>query len=301
MTNTLRLLVRVSRPHFLLGAALVYSLGVGMAKYLGVQVSWAYYLVGQAWVTTLQLGTHLLNEYYDAPADQDNPNRTPFSGGSGAVGPGKLSRTTVFLAACGCFAATAAFTVLLITMGMTPTILALMLLIFLGAFFYSTPPVRLSTSGYGELTTSILVAFLVPAFAFLLQAGDLHRLLAMTTFPLVAVHLAMMLAFELPDYGNDLRHEKRTLMVRMGWKNGMLFHDVLILSSYLLLGLAVPLGMPFMLALPAFFTFPVGILQIWQMRRVAAGARPNWIALTLTPVILFVAMAYLLAFTYWTR
>jgi 1,4-dihydroxy-2-naphthoate polyprenyltransferase len=302
MTQTIRLLIRVSRPHFLLGAILVYALGVGVAKYLGVQVNWGLYLVGQVLVTTTQLGTHFLNEYHDGPADLDNPNRTPFSGGSGAVGPGKLSRSTVLLAALGCFAVTAAFTVLLISyMKLTPAILVVMILSFLGAFFYSSPPFKLSSSGYGELSTSILVAFMVPAFAFLLQAGDLHRLVAMTTFPLTAVHLAMMLAFELPDYGNDLRHEKRTLMVRMGWKNGMVLHNVLIISAYLLLGLAVTLGMPMMIALPAFFTFPLGLLQIWQMRRVAAGARPNWMAITLTPVVLFVAMTYLLAFAYWTR
>jgi 1,4-dihydroxy-2-naphthoate octaprenyltransferase len=176
-----------------------------------------------------------------------------------------------------------------------------MILCFLGAFFYSAPPVRLASTGYGELTTSILVANLVPAFAFLLQVGNLHRLVAMTTFPLTALHLAMMLAFELPDYASDLKQEKRTLMVRLGWKTSMGMHNALILVAYLLLALAVTLGMPFFIALPAFFTLPVGLLQIWQMRRIAEGAAPNWRTLTLTALVLFGATAYLLAFAYWTR
>jgi len=300
--QSLRLLIRVSRPHFLLGAMLVYALGVGIAKYLGVQINWELYLVGQACVTTVQLGSQFVNEYFDSPADINNPNRTPFSGGSGAVGPGKLSRSTVLLVASGCYAATAAFVVLLINSKvLTPPMLLIMALSFLGALFYSAPPVRLATTGYGELTTSIIVAFMVPTFAFMLQMGDFHRLVAMTTFPLTVVHLAMMLAFELPDYGNDMRYEKRTMMVRMGWKNGMALHNILIISAYLLLGLAVTFGMPLMIALPAFFTFPLGLLQLWQMRRVAGGAKPNWTAITLTPVVLFVAMTYLLAFAYWTR
>ena len=300
--QNLRLFVRMSRPLFLLGGILVYALGVGIAHYLGSEINWELYLLGQAWVTLLQLSAQYLNEYYDAPGDQDNPNRTPFSGGSGAVGPGKLTRSTALMAAAGCLAVTASLTVLLInTHRLESATILIMVLCFLGAFFYSAPPVRLASSGYGELTTSIIVANLIPGFAYLLQVGDLHRLVPMTTFPVTALHLAMMLAFEFPDYASDTKHEKRTLLVRLGWKTGMGFHNLLILIAYLLLAVAVTLGMPFLIALPAFFTFPVGLLQIWQMRRIAEGASPNWKALTLTALVLFAAAAYLLAFAYWTR
>ncbi len=300
--QTLRLFLRKSRPLFLLGGVLVYALGAGIARYLGVQIDWGVYWLGQAWATTLQLGAQYLYEYYEAPLDVENQNRPPHSEGSGTVGLGRLTRATALLAAAACLTATASLTVLLMNTGRlsSPAVL-IMILSFLGAFFYSAPPFRLAASGYGELTTSILVAILLPAFAFLLQAEELHRLVAMTTFPLAALHLAMMLAFDLPDYGADLAHEKRTLMVRMGWRNGMLLHNSLILSAYLLLGLAVTLGMPFFIALPAFFTLPLGLLQIWQMRRISEGAKPNWNALTLAAMVLFGAVCYLLAFPYWTR
>jgi 1,4-dihydroxy-2-naphthoate octaprenyltransferase len=300
--QTLVLIFRLSRPLFLLGAALVYALGAGIARYLGVEINWGVYLLGQAWITLLQLSTHYLNEYFDAPADLENPNRTPFSGGSGAIGPGKLQRSTALALAAGCLTAVASLTVLLISQGaLSSTTLFIMVLIFMGAFFYSVPPVRLASTGYGELTTSIIVANLLPALAFLLQTGELHRLLAMSTFPLTALHLAMMLAFELPDYVNDLKYDKNTLMVRLGWQRGMTMHNALILSAYLLLALAVSFGLPFSIAWPSFLTFPIGLLQIWQMRRVADGAKPNWMTLTITPLVLFAAMTYLLAFAYWTR
>jgi 1,4-dihydroxy-2-naphthoate octaprenyltransferase len=175
-------------------------------------------------------------------------------------------------------------------------------LIFLGAFFYAVPPIRLESSGYGELTTSILVANLVPAFALLLlTGGDLHRLLAMSTFPLTILHLAMLLALELPDYATDIKYEKNTLLVRIGWEVGMRLHNLLILVAYLVLGLAVLLGLPPAIALPAFLSLPLGILQIFQMNRIAAGAKPNWTTLTLAAVTLFSATAYLLAFSFWSR
>ena len=298
--QSLRLFIRVSRPLFLVGAALVYALGAGIAHYLGVTVDWGLYFLGQFWVTMMQLSAHFLNEYYDAPADVENPNRTPFTGGSGDVGPDRLPRATVLFAALACLAVVASLTVLILSQAQpSPETLLILVLIFLGGFFYSVPPVRLVSSGYGELTTSIIVANLVPAFAYLIQAGELHRLVAMSTFPLTALHLAMMLAFELPDYANDIKFEKHTLMVRLGWQRGMRLHNLLILSAYLLLGLAVTLGMPFSLAWPAFLTLPLGLLQIWQMRRIADGAKPNWRTITLVPVVLFAAMAYLLTFAYW--
>ena len=184
---------------------------------------------------------------------------------------------------------------------LTPILVLIMVVSILGAIFYSAPPIRLESSGYGELTTSFMVANLVPAFAFLLQNGEWHRLIGMSTFPLTALHLAMMLAFELPDYATDAKYEKHTMMVRLGWQRGMFLHNILILTGFLILALATLMGLPSAISLPAFLPLPLGLLQIWQMRRIAAGGKPNWNALTLTAVVLFASVTYLLAFGFWTR
>jgi 1,4-dihydroxy-2-naphthoate polyprenyltransferase len=300
--QTLILMIRMARPHFLLGGILLYALGVGIARYLGQSIDWQLYFMGQAWITFMQLSTHFLNEYYNGPADIANPNRTPFSGGSGAIGPGKLPRAAALWGALAGLSATAYFTFFLVwTDALTPETILIMVLIFLGAFFYPVPPLRLEASGYGELTTSILVAFLVPAFGLLLQTDMLHRLLPMATFPLVSMHLAMLLAFELPDYATDLKYEKRTMMVRLGWEKGMLLHNIAILTAYLLLALGLILGMPLGIVGPAILTLPLGVLQIWLMHRIGSGARPNWTALTLTAIASFGIMSYLLAFSFWIR
>ena len=69
----------------------------------------------------------------------------------------------------------------------------------------------------------------------------------------------------------DIRAGKRTLLVRMGWMRGMTLHNILILGAYLTLGAAVIFGLEFYIALPALLTLPLGLLQIWQMRRIADG------------------------------
>ena len=302
MMRSIRLLFILSRPLFLFGGVLVYALGAGIARYLGAPIDWGLYILGQIYVTTMQLSAHYLNEYYDSPVDRDNPNRTPFSGGSGAVGEGKLSRETVMWASLTTLTILASLTVVLVKVAaVSPLLITIVVLAFLASFFYSVPPVRLAYSGYGELTTSILVANLVPIFAFVLQYQELHRLLAMSTFPLTSLHLAMMITFEFPDYFNDIKHDKLTLLVRVGWQRGMILHNILILSAFLLLGLGATFGLPLAIVLPALIPLPLGLLQIWQMRRIDAGAKPNWTTMGFTAVVLFASVAYLLAFTFWTR
>jgi len=167
------------------------------------------------------------------------------------------------------------------------------------SLMYSTPPIKLEGSGYGELMVSILVAVTLPAYAFVLQTSEMHRLVAMSAFPLTVMHIAMLLTFELPDYANDIKFGKRTIMVRIGWRNGMILHNILILSSYLLLGLAAINGMPRFVWLPVLLTLPLGFFQIWQMRRIADGTKPNWKALTVVSMSLFGSMTYLMTFAYW--
>lgn len=296
------LFIRLSRPLFLAGVAILYALGVGVARYLGVNIDWGVYILGQAWVTVLQLSTHYLNEYFNAPADLQNPNRTYLTGGSGALGEGKLPRSVALMAALTCLAFLASLSVVLIDRVAPPLeIYLIMALAFLGAFFYSTPPFKLEASGYGELTVSVLAAFLVPAFASILQAGELSRLVAMSAFPLFSLHMAMLLALELPDYSNDLKYEKRTLMVRLGWQTGIGLHNILILSSFLLLLLAGAFGYPRFATLAGLLSLPIGLFQIWQMRNIVRGAPPNWNALAVGALAMFGTMAYFIGFAFWTN
>jgi 1,4-dihydroxy-2-naphthoate octaprenyltransferase len=171
---------------------------------------------------------------------------------------------------------------------------------FLGGFFYSVPPVRLEGTGYGELTASLLSAVLVPSLGFVLQVGDLHRLIAMATFPAFAAHMAMLLALELPDYSTDEKFEKNTVMVRMGWEWGMTLHNILILLAFVLLLVASILGFPWFATLAALGSLPVGLFQFWQMRNIANGKPVNWTALVTGGVAFYIVMVYLLTLAFWT-
>ena len=287
------LFIVLSRPHFLLGGFALFGLGAAIARYLGNRVDVGMYVFGQALVTSGQLMTHYLNECYDGPTDSQNPRRTLFSGGSGAIGPGLLSSRTAQYAAIVCLACIAILASAALIRGEVPLIAWLLFILLLfGAFFYSAPPLRLASTGYGELTAALTVGGIVPSFAFVLQTGQLHRILFMSTAPLVALCFAMLIAFELPDYQTDARFGKDNLLVRIGWQNAMRLHDLAILFAILSYILAYFAGFPFRVSLGAAIVVPLALAQIWQMARLRAGFKPHWGTLTLAGLGLFGLAAY---------
>jgi 1,4-dihydroxy-2-naphthoate octaprenyltransferase len=290
----LRLFLRLSRPLFLLGGLLLYGLGAALARFLGRPVSVELYLAGQALVTAGQLMAQYLNEYFDAGQDADNPRKTFLTGGSGVLGPGGLPPRLALQAAIVCMGFLGLLASTLLVRGIVPLLAWLVFaLLFFGSVFYSAPPIRLLSSGYGEVAASVLIAGLVPTFGFVLQTGSLHRLLLMSTTPLVALHFAMLITFELPDYASDLKHEKRTLLVRLGWQTGMRLHDAAILFAVLSGVLAYLDGLPIRVALGLLIALPLGLAQIWQMARLRRGYPPHWGLLTVSALGLFSMAAYL--------
>jgi hypothetical protein len=89
--------------------------------------------------------------------------------------------------------------------------------------------------------------------------------------------------------------------VRAGWQLGMNIHNLMILFGYLILAIAVLLGLSVAIALPVILSLPIGLLQIWSMNRIANGSRPNWNFLTLTGLLMYASVAYLLTLAFWTR
>jgi 1,4-dihydroxy-2-naphthoate octaprenyltransferase len=279
-------------------------LGIGITHYLSGQINWTSSFLGLAWVVLLLLGTQYLNEYFDPTVMKRDPiwKHTPFSGGSGAIGAGKLPRQVALWAGLTCLTVTASLTVLLIhKLGLNIAGILILILIFSGEFLYAIPPFRLVSSGYGELLMSIIMVGFVPAMAFLMQGHEFHRLLIMVAFPLTMLHIGMLLALEFPDYASDINQGVRPLLVRVGWQRGMVIHNFLILGSFVILGIAFVFGLPLRVGWPVFFVLPIGIFQIWMMNRIADGAKPNWNLLILVSVSTFGLTTYLLTFAFWTH
>ena len=287
-------MVKAARPMSLLSGLLTYLMGIGLVVYLGHPINWAAASIGAACMLLLQAASYYLHIYFDwlTPGFQledaeekpaDRPSRQLFLQLPIAfLTTGAILTVLLFLQIHN-------FLSILLVLG-----IALML-----AVFYGVPPLRLVYSGYGELAEAVLICNLPPTLAYLLQTGDVHRLVAMISFPVTLLFMATLLALSLPNYARDLKYAHKNLMVRMGWQTGMILHNVLILSAYALLVLSLFINLPFKIALPAIITMPLGIFQIWQVNRIAVGEKPHWRRLVVTAYALPLLLAYLFTAALW--
>lgn len=218
--------LRLTRPEFLLGGAVLFWLGTRAA---GGAVTAASYALGQALVTSIQLLAQYANEYFDRETDAHASNRTWFSGGSGVLPSGRLE-PMVALTAAGAAAVVAVL--LLLVAGLVDWRLGAVGLIALAAsWWYSAPPLRLVSTGWGEPIAAFTVGALVPVTGALAIGGATDwRLLLSFVIPMVLVVWGMLLAVDAPDAVSDRATGKRTLWIRLG-ERAVAFHAWLCVSA----------------------------------------------------------------------
>jgi 1,4-dihydroxy-2-naphthoate octaprenyltransferase len=295
MTSRLHSLIsRFLWLSYLAAGVLLYLLGSGIAQHLGAFPEPGIFFLGLLWVICLQLFTYYLYRYFDIRAAADNLGRKLF----GFLPWRNAMLTGVVVSAT----LTASATFVLLQQGViTQGIWLLMLLGVAGACVYTIPPARWVSSGYGELLLSVMVGAGIPALGFMLPFGGYHRYLAMIAFPLAALHLVMVIALTMPAYATQQKYEIKTLLTRMGWENAMMTHNLLILGAFFLIAVAALFNFPRFALYPALLALPLGLLQVYYMYRIGGGLKPNWTALGISSIALFVLTVYFLSLAFWTH
>jgi 1,4-dihydroxy-2-naphthoate octaprenyltransferase len=263
--------VRLGRPLFLVGGAVLYGLGAAAAGAQGYGIDLRRYLLGQAVVTCFQLMTHYANDYFDYEADRLNHTPTRWSGGSRVLPDGGLPRavalvTALVLAVLGAVAVSALAadpTLAAVAIPVGAAMLAL-------SWLYSGPPLRLHSTGLGELDVALVVTGLVPLLGYTVQAGGFGGtgVLLLALLPPALLQVAMILAVEFPDAESDAQSGKHNLVVRLGRARAGRLYIALTAAAYLSLLLAVPSGLPAAVAWAAAAPLPVAA---WRIRRVWRG------------------------------
>lgn len=256
-------LIHLGRPHFLLGGLILQSLGALMARYAGTALDLQVFVFGQIAVSATQLMTHYANDYFDLAADRINTAPTAWSGGSRVLVQGRLPRRTALIAAL-VLAAVALAANLLLSLWLRPGWITFgMLLLAQGlAWFYSAPPLRLHSTGLGELTATLVVALLTPLSGYYLQAERLAGFPLIAVLPLLCFQFNMLLAVEFPDIESDRSAGKRNLVVRLGAPLAARLYLSLLLLAYVTLPL-----LPDAARLPLILLSPLALWQGWRTLR----------------------------------
>lgn len=163
---------------------------------------------------------------------------------------------------------------------------------------YSLPPFR--NRGFGEFILAAHLAYVIPSIAYLLQADETHRFLALT-IPLTLLAFAYFIVLDFPTFASDHKFNRATFLTRLGWERVVPLHHIFVLFAYVFFAVAPALGLSLSLIWPAFLTLPFAIFQIFQLRNISLGARTNWTLLNATALSVFGLTAYFITLTFWLR
>jgi 1,4-dihydroxy-2-naphthoate octaprenyltransferase len=206
--------VQLSRPLFLYGGFAGVALGAAVAAWSGRRIEPTVYVWAQAMVTAFHLMVHYANDYYDRDGDR-NGERTVWSGGSGVLASGGLQPRVALIAAGVCAAAGLSVTARFALSG-NSTVALLGMAIFVFAWCYSAPPVRLAARGLGELDAAFVVGVLVPCAGYAAFTGQVDAEILRPALICGIAMLGMMVAVEIPDREADAAAGKRNWVVLFG-------------------------------------------------------------------------------------
>jgi 1,4-dihydroxy-2-naphthoate octaprenyltransferase len=287
-------ILRLSRPLYILLSALTYFLGAGIARYIGDPQMLPAFWLGLVGIILAQICMNLLIEVY-------RPENEPIVPGESIASRRAIHDSALYVSIAG-LAALAVIAFLLFKDGrLTPPAWLILALSLLVIVVYSVPPLRLVDKGYGEVLLALHLGFLVPSISFLLQDGSYHRLLNVTVVPLTILLLATILVLDFPSYSEDIKYERQSLLVHIGWERAVPLHHGLVVAAYVLFAFTPLLGYSLSLLWPAFLTIPFAILQIYWLRNIALGAKPIWTLLSVNAIAIFGLTAYFLTLTFWLR
>lgn len=246
------------RVPFLTGSVLPVIVGALVAWKSHNVFDWPLFLLTLFGIMFIHLGTNIGNDYFDHLNGNDAANTEyvrPFSGGSRLIQKGLL-RPWQVLAASLLFFAFAAVIGLYLTKLLGPVILFLGIIGVLSGFFYSAPPLKLASRGFGELFVGLNFGVLVTLGSYFVQVGSFAWEPGLVSLPLAFLITAILYINEFPDYKADKAVGKNTLVVRLGREKAVLGYDLLMLFVFIpivisvLLGLISPFSLLILLVVP---------------------------------------------------
>lgn len=287
----MRTLIRLSRPLYLLLAALTFCLGASIANYLGKPFHADSFWFGLVAVILAQMSMSLLSEVFrlDTEPLAENEKRRDRS----------ILRNNALYISIAALTADAVIAFLLFNnahLSFSGFIFILFSLIIVLTF--AMPPFR--NRGFGEFLLAAHLAYVIPSLGYLLQADETHRFLVLL-IPLTFLAFAYFIIMDFPSFASDRKFNRTTLLTRLGWERVVPLHHIFILFAYIFFALSPFLGLSLSLIWPAFLTLPFAIFQIFQLRNLALGSPANWTLLTATALSVFGLTTYFLTLTFWLR
>jgi 1,4-dihydroxy-2-naphthoate octaprenyltransferase len=231
---------RLADPKISLASFASLFLGACLAV-TEIPLGWGWLALTIAGIFALEIAKNASGEVVDFDSGTDlavePQDRSPFSGGKRVLVDHLLTRReTIGIAA--------AFYVLAIVAGLSIAFFRERQVLVLGiigvacAYFYNSPPLKLSYRGLGEIAVAFCYGPLICAGTYLVQTGTVAAEVLWLSTALGLLIGAFLWINEYPDYLADRKSNKRTLVVRLGRKRAGYVFVLGILIAYVMLLIA---------------------------------------------------------------
>jgi len=277
--------------------ALLYAIGVALASAQIGTTNVGLALSGLVAAFFGQISGQIANDYWDRIGDGQS-RRTLFSGGSGILVKELLSPGTALrgaVASC----VMAALLAVIIMFWFDAGILTVPIILggTLGGWLYSAEPIRLVSTGLGEVIVSGVVSFFPIMAGFYLQTGTLTFDLIATSVLMAVFLFPVFLSVEFPDHDADESSGKRNLLVRLGMQATTRLYAGTMLFPYVVLVSFVFAGWLAASALIILATFPVAFLGVVKALTLSRSDLKSTCFVTLTSMVVFVMTMVLMLFS----
>jgi len=210
----------------------------------------------------IHIGSNVANDYYDHKSGTDDTNVDfvrPFTGGSRMIQRGWMTPSEVFIEAMVFFMLGGGIGLYLAyTRGIEVLILGV---IGVGSgFFYTAPPFRFVSRGYGEVFIGLNFGVLMTLGAYFVQTQVLAWEVVYPSIPVAILITAVLYINEFPDHDADRDAGKLTIVVRLGRERAAKGYAVLMISLYLSILIPILLSIVHWYTILGVATLPIAVL-----------------------------------------
>jgi 1,4-dihydroxy-2-naphthoate polyprenyltransferase len=281
--------LEIARP-FSFTASTVPVAAAGALAAVDGRFSWPLFLAALFASVLLHIGTNVTNEIYDVRKGIDDIT-SPRA--SHALLKGRLSEREAFALAGVAFAAAAAIGIgLIVVRGWPVAVLGLLGLV--GGFGYTAPPLEYKFRALGLPLVFLLMGPLMVVGAYYVITGTFSWRALVASLPVGLLVTAILHGNEWRDVGDDARAGISTLSIRSGRRVAHLLYLSLVVGAYVILALAVAVGVLPALSLLAMLSLPLLVRAVRASELGAAGQQRAIAMIDLETAQLHAAFGFLL-------
>jgi len=237
-SHTLRVIIALwgmARPSQLLAFIVLYLTGIIIAVKQGHTVTVIQGIAGLIPLLIAGASIHYSNEYADIETDKLT-QRTPFSGGSGVLAEGLVSRRTAWWGMWILLAI--ALTKAILCLVLTQVTAVACMLLCVGLFFgwmYSLAPLKLAWRGWGELDNALLGGIVLALYGYANVTNAITLDIVLIFLPFTGLVFINLLATTYADRDADNAVGKYTLATRFQPHTLRRLYAIVAILSYVII------------------------------------------------------------------